>query len=269
MLTLLQEKGILVQTLYVSIWRECTTELSPEAIIDLLVNLRLAAPVTTKEYHDPTVKQYFIPAMLKSFKGDPSEAPHGHHFRATPLHIIFSTKFVPPGFFTRFVTSFAFNSLCKCELFFEDGIYRNRVSFTYGEPPIDHVILTDLHSAIQVDVLRYSPDNPAFIIINAVCQELLTVLQYYGQQVEQVLASHWDLRSESFQCIPITKEFQYVCKQCLKSSDPHYLMIGEEQSVDMPICCRNNRSYRMPSAEEAVWFKGEILPKQVCTHNIL
>ena len=153
MLTLLQEKGILVQTLYVSIWRECTAELNPEAIIDLLVNFRLAAPVTTKEYHDPTVKQYFLPAVLKSFNGDPSEAPHGHYLQATPLHIIFSTKFVPPGFFIRLVTTFASNSLCKCELVFKDGVYRNRVSFTYGLSPIDHIILTDLHFAIQIDVL--------------------------------------------------------------------------------------------------------------------
>ena len=265
MLTLLQEKGILVQTLYVSIWRECTTELNPEAIIELLVNFRLAAPVTTKEYHDPTVKQYFLPAMLKSFDGDPSEAPHGHYLRATPLHIIFSTKFVPPGFFTRFVTTFASNPLCKCTLVFKDGVYRNRVSFTYGQPPIDHIILTDLHFAIQVDVLRYAPENPAFKSINTVCQELLTVLQYCGQQVEQVLASHLDFLSER-QCIHITKEFQYVCNQCLNSSNLHYLMIGEEQSVDMPICCGNNRSYRKLNADEAVWFKEVILPKQVCTH---
>ena len=269
MLTLLQEKGILVQTLYVSIWRECTAELNPEAIIELLVNFCLAAPVTTKEYHDPTVKQYFLPAMLKSFKGDPSEAPHGHYLRATPLHIIFSTKFVPPGFFTRFVTTFASNPLCKCELVFKDGVYRNRVSFTYGQSPIDHIILTDLHFAIQVDVLRYAPENLAFRSINAVCQELLTVLQYCEQQVEQVLASHWDMLNESFQSIPITKEFQYVCKQCYKCSDLHYLMIGEEQSANMLICCGNNRSYRMLSADEAVWFKEVIIPKQVCTHNIL
>ena len=269
MFNLLQEKGILVQSLYVPIWRECTVELNPEDIIELLVNFRLAAPVTTKEYHDPTVKQYFLPAVLKSFKGDPSEAPHGHYLRATPLHIIFSTKFVPPGFFTRFVTTFASNPLCKCELVFKDGVYRNRVSFTYGQPPIDHIILTDLHSAIQIEVLRYAPDNPAFRSINTVCQELLTVLQYCEQQVEQVLASHWDMLSESFKSIPITKELQYVCKKCPESSDFHYLIIGEEQSANMPLCCKNNRSYRMPSAEEAVWFKEVILPKQVCTHNIL
>ena len=270
MFSLLQEKGILVQTLYVSIWRECTAELNPEAIIELLVNFNLAAPVTTKEYHDPTVKQFFLPAMLKSFNGDPSEAPHGHYLQATPLHIIFSTKFVPPGFFTRFVTTFASNPLCKFELFFENGIYRNRVSFTYVQSPIDHIILTDLHFAIQIDVLRYAPDNSAFRSINAVCQELLTVLQYCGQQVEQILKVNWDFLSESSQSFPINREFQYICKRCPESSDPHYLIIGEEQLADMPICCEKNRqSYHMPSAEEKVWFKGVILPKQVCTHNIL
>ena len=269
MLTLLQEKGILVQTLYLSVWKECTAELNPEVIIELLVNFRLAAPVTTKEYHDPTVKQFFLPAVLKSFNGDPSDAPHGHYFRASPLHITFTTKFVPPGFFTRFVTTFASNSSCKCALAFKDGIYRNRVSFTYGQPPIDHIILTDLHFAIQVDVLRYAPDNPAFRSINAVCQELLTVLRNCGQEVEQVLKINCDLLSESFQSVSFSREFQYVCKHCPESSDLHYLIIGEEQSADTQICCEIIRSCRMPSAEEKVWFKGETLPKQVCSQNIL
>ena len=70
MWTLLQEKGILVQPFYVSLWKECRADLSPEVIIELLVHFRLAAKVSTKEYYDRKVKQYFLPATLPTFKRD-------------------------------------------------------------------------------------------------------------------------------------------------------------------------------------------------------
>ena len=197
MWTLLQEKGILGQPLYMSIWRECkASDFSPEAIIELLVSFRLATEVTTNKVFDRPVKEYFLPAMLKSFKGDPSEAPPGYHLRATPFHITFNTKFVPPGFFSHFVTSFA--RWPSCKLKFKDGIYRNHVIFKYGQKPRDHIILTDLHSVMQIDVLRYAQDNPAFRSINAVCQELLVVLKDCGDQVDRVLTLSSDFLSESF-----------------------------------------------------------------------
>ena len=267
MWTLLREKGILVQPFYMKIWKECKADFSPEAIIEILVSFRLAAKVTSEEYFDRTVKQYFLPAMLKSFKEDPSEAPPGYCLRTTPLHITFSTKFVLPGFFTRFVTSFASQPFCK--LMFKDGVYRNRVIFTYGQLPIDRIIFTDLHSIIQIDVLRYAPENAAFIPINTVCQELLAILSDCGNQVDQVLTNHNDFLGESFQAVSISREFKIVCKQCPQTSDTHYLVIGDEQLSSIPICCENNLSYRMPSAEEAVWFKEDMIQEQVCTHNIL
>ena len=230
------------------------------------VSFRLAAEVSAKVFFDQPVKQYFLPAMLKPFKGDPSEAPPGYRLRATPLHITFNTKYVSPGFFTRFVTSFARQP--SCELMFKDGIYRNRVIFTYGQPTIDHIIFTDLHSTIQIDVLRYAPEHPSFRSLDAVCQDLLTVLKECGDQVDLVLTLSSDFFSESFQSVSINRKFQYVCKQCPYTNDLHYLVIGDEQLSSVPICCDKNPSYRMPSAEEAVWFKGEIIQEQVCRHNI-
>ena len=267
MWALLREKGILVQPFYVKIWRQHMADFSPEAIIELLVSFRLAAEVTSEEFFDRTVKQYFLPAMLKSFKEDPSEAPPGYYLRTAPLHITFSTKFVPPGFFTRFVTSFARQPFCK--LMFKDGVYRNRVVFTYGRLPIDRIIFTDLHSIMQIDVLRYAPDIPHFTPINAICQELLVLLNDCGNQVDQVLTNHNDFLGESFQCVSISREFKVVCKQCPQTDDTHYLVIGDEQLSSIPICCEKNLSYRMPSLEEAVWFKEGMLQEQVSTYNIL
>ena len=121
---------------------------------------------------------------------------------------------------------------------------------------------------MQIDVLRYAQDNPAFRSINAVCQELLVVLKDCGDQVDRVLTLSRDFLSESFQSVSIRRKFKYVCKQCLQTNDPHYLVIGDEQSSSVPICCGKNPSYRKPSAEEAVWFKREIIQEQVCTHHI-
>ena len=267
MWALLREKGILVQPFYVKIWREHTADFSPEAIIELLVSFRLAAEVTSEEFFDRTVKQYFLPAMLKSFKEDPSQAPPGYHLRTAPLHITFSTKFVPPGFFTRFVTSFARQPFCK--LMFKDGIYRNRVVFIYGRLPIDRIIFTDLHSIMRIDVLRYAPNIPHFTPINAICQELLVLLNDCGNQVDQILTNHNDFLGESFQSVSISREFKVVCKQCPQTDDTHYLVIGDEQLSSIPICCEKNLSYRMPSPEEAVWFKEGMIQEQVSTYNIL
>ena len=273
MWTLLREKGILVQPFYMKIWSECkASDFSPEAIIELLVNFCLAAEVTAevtaKVYFNRPGKKYFLPAMLKSFKGDRSEVPSGYHLRATPLHITFSTKFVPPGFFTRFVTSFAKQP--SCEVIFEGGrIYRNRVTFKYGQLPKDHIIFSDLHSTIQIDVLRYAPEHPTFRSFDAVCQDLLAVLKDCGDQVDQVLTLSSDFFSESFQSVSVSREFKYECRQCPQTNDPHYLVIGDEQLSSVPICCdKNDCLFHEPSAEEAVWFKKEIIQELVCRHNI-
>ena len=259
MWTLLQEKGILVEPFYVSLWKECRADLSSEDIIELLVDFRLAAKVTTKEYYDPNVKQYFLPATLPAFKGDPNKAVPSC-LQATPLHITFSTKFVPPGFFTRLITSLASNPSCK--LMFECGIYRNRVTLVYHNSD-DHITITDLHYAIQVDVLRYAPvtlEIPSFDII---CQELLSVLKSCGDLVEKTLTGHWGMMNESTQSISMEREFRYICrsKEC-DQSEVHYFNISVDKSS---IYCEKNmyRSYRKPIAEERVWFDGWNIPEEV------
>ena len=256
MWTLLQEKGILIQPLYVSLWRDHTADLSPDALIELLVHFHLAAKITTKEYFDQTIKQYFLPAALQTFKRNPNEDLPGYHLQATPLHITFSKKFVPPGFFTRFITSFA--NCPSYELMFKCGIYRNRVTFVYHKS-IDHITLTDLHYAIQVDVLRYAPASLNIPSFDITCQELLNVLKDCGDRVEQTLTSHWE-KSKSTQSVSIERKFQYVCK--CDQSEVHYFNISVDHSF---VHCEKSmyRSYRRPTAEERVWFKGWNIPEEV------
>ena len=151
---LLREKGILVQPLYVAAWKDCEG-IEAEEIMQLLVEFHLAAEVKIEEYRDSSVKQFFLPAVLPAFTEDYFSVPPGYHFKATSLHITFATGYVTPGFFIRLVAIMAGSP--ECQLFYHKTIpiFHNRITFQFGDPPVDRVILTEMPPAVQVDVLRY------------------------------------------------------------------------------------------------------------------
>ena len=166
---LLREKGILVQPLYVAAWKDCEG-IEPMEIMQLLVDFYLAAEVKTEEYHDTSVKQFFVPSVLPAFTEDYSSVSPGYHLKATSLHITFATGYVTPGFFIRLVAIMAGSP--ECQLFYHKTrpIYHNRITFRFGDPPVDHVILTEMPPAVQVDVVRYVPTGT--IPMQTLCHNL-------------------------------------------------------------------------------------------------
>ena len=219
---LLYNKGILVQPYYHErlVWKG-SEGLNPNSIMELLLHFHLAAEVRTEEW-DQTVKQYFVPAVLKSFHGDPEKfLPHCRK-HAVPLHIVFpTTKLTPPGFFTRLATAMASQSLCK--LVFKYGIYRNCVTFLCGVSKIDHVTLIDLHYAIQVNVSRCLPDSHSHQSFNDICQELLTVLKNCVTDVKETLTHGRNFGTKTF-TFPISHyEFKFACGHCHQSRYVWYM----------------------------------------------
>ena len=243
--SLLQKKGILVEPLYRDVW-ENDDDIDPQELIELLVHFRLAAPVDT-EYYDRKFDQYFLPAALQGYIGNPNEAPPGYELRASPAHITFSTGYVPPGFFTRLATTVATQSNVQLNY---DTIYRNRIILSHGHPH-DDVILTDLNYAIQVDVLRYVPEGSHPVPFKTVCQDVLKLLDECCQQVEETLHGYHG------QCIGrSSRQVQYVCSQCNRSDDVHYIIAdAEEQTNYDPVYCQKNRKSRPLNPNESIWFK--------------
>ena len=243
--TLLRKKGILVEPLYRDVW-ENDDDIDPQEMIELLFSFRLAAPVETKLY-DSRVKHYFLPAVLQGYTGNPNEAPPGYKLRASPAHITFSTGYVPPGFFTRLATTIATKSNVKPN-FDKDIIYRNHITFSYGRPH-DDIILTDLHYAIQVDVLRYVPEGSHPVPFKTVCQDVSKLLDKCCQQVEGTLHGYYG------QCIDqSSRQVQYVC-QCNGSDDVHYLKVAENQTCLEPVHCKMDRHLRPMTHNESMWFE--------------
>ena len=251
---ILREKGILVQPLYVAAWRE-VEGLDPESLMNLLVCFRLAAEVKTDEYNDPTVKQYFLPLVLPLVKE--ASVPPGYLQKATPLHLTFRTDFVPPGFFTRFITIVAESPLCKIR--FDKGVYRNRISIYFGNPLIDQVILKELPHAIEVEAIRYAPESDALEKFAHVCQELYCFLMEVAKNVDTCLFGSVEreyVDDDESESGKVFKEVRFVCAapDCQSDSEFHYLKHVKGQTCDLHLCCQNSDEYRNVLPEEGLWF---------------
>ncbi|XP_019850999.1 PREDICTED: uncharacterized protein LOC109581374 [Amphimedon queenslandica] len=215
-------------------------------------------------------------AVLQGYTGDPNEVRPGYKLRASPVHITFSTGYVPPGFFTRLATAVATDASVKLNFendyayavpatgFFDrilhrtskveiKSIYRNRVCFSYGRPS-DDFVLTDINEAIQVDVLRYAPESSHPVSLKLVCQKILKMLDECCQQVEDTLShyhGHHPNRS--------SRQVQYVC-QCSPSSDVHYIndIDAMQQTSSDYVYCKLDRRSRHLNNEESMWFKDNM-----------
>ena len=250
---ILRENGILIQPLYVAVWRECE-DIDPEGMMELLVCFHLAALVKTEVYYDLNAPQYFVPSVLSLFTGDQA-SPVNAILRATPLHITFSTKFVPPGYFTRFVTTMA--SFKACQLHFKNGIYRNLVAFKFGDhKKYDDVTFTELPGAIQVDIIRNFPDSPKYTSFDIMCEDLFILLEESCKEVDECF--HQSSPSNN-----IHRKFQFLCKsvECSSAADVHYLKDTDEyQTQSDPCSCEENDAFRRLTEEEAYWFPA--VPRQ-------
>ena len=253
-----REFGILVQPLYVEVWKEFE-DLKPEFFIEVLVHFRLAVEVETAKY-DPFFKQYFMPLVLASASNDhiTSMTSSTDSFQAAPLHITFSSGYVPPGFFTRFVA--VVTNSKKIELYFDKGVYRNCVTFRYQDPvshSIEHIVVTDHNNAIQVFVDRLAPGSITFTMI---CQDILVLIKDATQEVQDILEKCGaQVINEKSTKYKVKHKFQYVCTNCPSSPLPHYIITGPtDQSQDSFVCCNINSQYRPLTDQEKVWFKQPV-----------
>ena len=247
---LLRKKGILIQPLYVALWSECTG-VTPECMMELLIHFRLAAKVETQEYYDLDAPQYFVPSVLPLFSGDVSTPTTAGNLKATPLHITFSTKFVTPGYFTRLVSTIASFEVCK--LYFEKGIYRNRVvfEFTPDDKQYNFVTLTELPYAIQVDKTCESLDNEKSPFRKSF-QNLLVLLDRSCKEVDECF--YQSFPSDDAQAKKIHRnKFTFLCisDKCRSAENPHYL----DKTSENKTCCQLRKQFRDLEKEESYWFQ--------------
>ncbi len=169
---LFRTKGILVQSLYTSVWRECQG-VQPEEFMELLIHFQLAVQVKVEPqvYFDEDSKKFFVPSVLLYYSPANDHIP-GHSFPfaannstivAAPLHVTFHAGFVIPGFFTRFATAVLKdrdNTIRKIGLCFENNVFHNLISYEMQSLPSHYVVLTEHANSIEIRFTCPSIQHP-------------------------------------------------------------------------------------------------------------
>ena len=240
--SLLREDGILVEQLYSQVFSNQEDYLKPQEIIDLLEQFLIIARVLTSNKHKYLGKVYFVPSMLHRVSNQSLQATSNAVQSAAPIHLIFSTNYLPPGFFPRLV-----NVLSKDQNFtidFEE-VYRNEIKFRYGHrrQQVDQVIVTEQKSSVLLRVHRIHPRPRKYTLFPCICQEMLQVLQKAFEAI----------KAEWFPGIDIGFAFQ--CKTC--HGKDHFIPLQFPTSsyldFNSSLYCQNNVASIL-TPEQMFWF---------------
>ena len=210
----LWESGILVESLCKEVWKDC--EVPAQSLVDLLVHFLFAAPICeASRVTNFRVKEYFICSVLQTFKPKPnSQRAQCVAIKQTaPLHLIFNTFYVPPGFFCRLVTALLNTS--HFQVAFNEGVYRDRIVLLYGEYnlEIDEVVLEKRKNSIQVEIVRTRDRRQGGTPFSVTCHEILNIINECHPEI-----LHW-LKG-------IEINYAFICEHSQKhekSSEQHFV----------------------------------------------
>ena len=185
---LLREDGILAQPLYERVL-STQEELSPQEIIDLLEHFLIIAEIRTTGKHSiPNAREYFTPSLLPRCPSNKSSYLATSKIQsAALLHLIFNTKYLPPGFFTRLAAVLSKHP--KCQVDFTNKIYRNEVKYLFGAAgqQVDKLVVTEKKFSICVQVQRVSTRSFEYPTFISMCSELFQILQDSFREVKKWL----------------------------------------------------------------------------------
>ena len=252
----LENYGILTRPFYQKI--SCGCGLEPEALVELLDNFDLAKKITKcpEKFQHIAGDKYFIPCMLNmkpSLGSDPTEhqSPSSSRKAAT-LHIVFKMGFVPPGFFVRLAAQMT----TKLEPLFDGHVYRDSITFEYGEYDIVTISEPPSLRSIQVDVAEIAKRKKARCTFADSCLSFRNELYKMSinvlcwlQSIELYFAFVCEKDSENFIDLKMKKlgervvsekhqESPMYCKKCHKE-----LEMAQEHKYWLPAPPQVSMSY--------------------------
>ena len=236
----LHEKGILVQALYEEVWDESI--LKPQSLADLLKHFLLAAQINPPKSVTPYEGlKYFVPSVLKLSMQDTDSTPKSREpvKMSSPLHLTFSTQYVPPGFFTRLATTLTKEP--KCEPLFEHNVYRNKITFAYDQ--IDEFTICEQSSSVQINVVRRQSHK--IMTFGNTCCAIMELILACSTIVGQWLPS-------------IEVKAAFLCEQC-----PDFITIPCGADTGLNVYCKARHHCNL-TREKQYWLKIPSTPEVCC-----
>ena len=239
----MRRKGILVQPLYEEVWEESSLKhnIHPQSLFDLLNHFLLAAPISVTPYKG---QKYFVPSVLKLSQQDTDSMSKSREpvKTSSPLHLTFSTQYVPPGFFTRLATTLMTGS--NCRPLFERGVFRNKITFPYDQ--IDEFTICEQSSSIQINVVRVQHrQSHKIMTFRNTCYSIMELILACSATVSQWLPS-------------VKVEASFLCEQC-----PHFITIPHGADTDLNLRCEAGHHCNL-TREEQYWLKIPSTPEVCC-----
>ena len=238
---LLRERGILVEQLYQKVLSS-QKELSPQGIIDILEHFLIIASIDTKKLvHQISGREYFVPSMLPGRPVMQTRSATSNMPSVVPLHL-FSTQYLPPGFFTRLVTVMSKHT--KCEVDFSSKIYRNEVQFLYGNAgqQLDKVIISENKYSISIHVERVASRPYKCSTFIQSCHDIFENLHDSIPEIKKWLPG-------------IDVSFGLECDIC--PAKDHFVVLPPPASVisgSYPvISCQNSKPVKL-TVDQKFWF---------------
>ena len=240
----LQEKGILHEPLYNRVLANFHSELKPQCLVELLVHFLLAAPIdNANEVVNIEGKKYFISCVLPSLHSDKAQLTKKCSVTKTaaPLHLLFKTYYVPPGFFPRLITTLINSG--KFRVSYQERVYRDRITLFYGTAhcEIDEVTLTKCSRSIMVEITRTKLRQPGDLPFSIICRQVLDLMTDSFLTV-----FHWLKR--------IKIEHAFVCNCCPEVEEQHYIRIQCASAVHTSVRCDKERFVDL-SPSHLCWLK--------------
>ena len=235
---LLRTKGILTEILYKEILKHGV--LSPQALVDMLEHFLLAVPIETTKIHPYKGKEYFVPCMLDadSVNTEVSLTHKVPQTQAKPMHIIFNTHYVPPGFYVRLLASVAEDSHCRI-LFEKINCYT--VTFLYKE--VDKIKLIEHTDSIEVQVTRASEGGSHVPPFSQTCQDALELMSASIQKVYTWLPG-------------VSADSAFKCSSCSSDLPRHFVIFDQSTFTDTTVPCQKENLQQLGQCPlQQCWLK--------------
>ena len=234
---LLRENGILVESLYTRVLRTQKI-LKPQDIIDLLEHFLIIARIYTNS-HRRSGREYFVPCMLPCCS--PSDRPPHSTMSsvqsAAPLHLLFSTNYLPPGFFTRLAAVMSKHP--KCEVDQTCKLYRNEIRFLFGSPEqqVDELTIIEQKRSVCIQMQRFSSREYSCPTFMTSCNQVFQILRESFVEVKKWLPG-------------IDVSFALACDNCPQND--HFIPLPSTPSSRVLLCQRKVKTKLTP--QHKLWY---------------
>ena len=230
--SLFRQSGILTKILYTEVLKDSVIE--PQGVLDLLEYFLLAIPIETTCIHPYIGKEYFIPCMLDTgsdsipcHSSETPSQPSAVVHTAKPMHLIFNTHYVPPGFYIRLLASIA---KCEdCNIVFEQSS-RYAVTFDYQE--VDEIAVREHTDSIEVQVTRALQGGPHVPPFHRVCRNILELMNNSIQEVDKWLPS-------------VAVNTAFICSCCSSDLPRHFVTFDQDVLTTTTVRCRKKKRQQL------------------------